>query len=580
MKQLLHRSHVFLRSFTSHIAVYWGIVLVYLSPYFLGAKRVRISIHDNLDGMFPSFKFLSGLDVWFASNDTMVSGFLHELPRVALGSEFNVILWLFAAFPTYPAYAINMILIHCCAFGGAYLLLKHYLLPQQSIQVQGLLALFFALLPFWPSGGWSIAGQPLIVFCLLNLIHQQQIRWSILGLIVYPFYSHFFWSGIFFYGLLVLLIAWCVYQNRKIPLLALAGLGGMGLLHLLVEYRLFHAMFWGDFHFHREAFQLSVLASWGEIAGFFFKHIREGYYQSLSLHFGPILLICLLSLIPKQRRLSNNQWHTLGLITLLLGCSTLYAAYNSFLFSPLKESISLVNAFDLGRAYTLYPILWLLIGGLAFRTILKQDTWIKTVAILALVIQMGYGFQSSHEFRWTYLEPIKNAAKATLGKGIPTELPPTFNGFYCVDNFTQAKALLGQDVETYHTASVGFHPGVTRMNGLATIDGYTNVYPLSYKQQFREIIAPELHKSQEIQHYFDSWGNRCYVFSAELGRNLNDLDADHIDQLDLSVAAMKKLNTRYLFSAVSIDRLPSGMHFFEKIEEANQHHPLYIYIID
>ena len=63
--------------------------------------------------------------------------------------------------------------------------------------------------------------------------------------------------------------------------------------------------------------------------------------------------------------------------------------------------------------------------------------------------------------------------------------------------------------------SLGIDPAAALYHGFYSLDGYSNNYPLSYKHRFREVIAPELAKSEYLTDYFDDWGNRCYMFSAE-----------------------------------------------------------------
>lgn len=43
------------------------------------------------------------------------------------------------------------------------------------------------------------------------------------------------------------------------------------------------------------------------------------------------------------------------------------------------------------------------------------------------------------------------------------------------------------------------------MHGFYTVDGYSNNYPLEYKHRFREVIAAELEKNEEVRVYFDLW---------------------------------------------------------------------------
>ncbi|MBO5281674.1 MAG: hypothetical protein J6B43_00890, partial [Lachnospiraceae bacterium] len=61
--------------------------------------------------------------------------------------------------------------------------------------------------------------------------------------------------------------------------------------------------------------------------------------------------------------------------------------------------------------------------------------------------------------------------------------------------------------------SLGITPAAALYNGFYCLDGYSNLYPLEYKHEFREIIARELEKSEGVRVYFDAWGNRCYLFN-------------------------------------------------------------------
>ena len=78
-----------------------------------------------------------------------------------------------------------------------------------------------------------------------------------------------------------------------------------------------------------------------------------------------------------------------------------------------------------------------------------------------------------------------------------------------------AKAI-GREKSDYRIVSVGMNPAVSLFNGFYTVDGYSTDYPLEYKHEFREIIKDELAKDEGVRGYFDDWGNRCYIFSAEL----------------------------------------------------------------
>jgi len=79
------------------------------------------------------------------------------------------------------------------------------------------------------------------------------------------------------------------------------------------------------------------------------------------------------------------------------------------------------------------------------------------------------------------------------------------------------------------------------MNDIKVIDGYHNIYPLSYKLKFRKIIEKELEKSAILKDYYDNWGSRVYAFYT---------DKDNIE-LDFQFA--KKLKADYVISKIPLN---------------------------
>ncbi|MBM6972264.1 hypothetical protein H6A17_14720, partial [Mordavella massiliensis] len=92
-------------------------------------------------------------------------------------------------------------------------------------------------------------------------------------------------------------------------------------------------------------------------------------------------------------------------------------------------------------------------------------------------------------------------------------------------------------------------------NGLSCIDGYSNNYSVSYKHEFRKIIGKELEKNENLKTYYDGWGNRCYLFAAEIPYmyTIHKDSGIVLKNLNLDVSALKELECDYLLSAVEID---------------------------
>lgn len=133
---------------------------------------------------------------------------------------------------------------------------------------------------------------------------------------------------------------------------------------------------------------------------------------------------------------------------------------------------------------------------------------------------------------------------------------PTVKQFYAEDLFAQIKQYISLPQEQYRVASIGIHPAIAQYNGFYTLDTYNNFYPLSYKHQFRKIMTKELAKNKSIRNYFDHWGGRCYIFTAQLGKRGQMVQKNsklHLKHLELNTDVFKEMGGRYIFSAVPID---------------------------
>lgn len=99
------------------------------------------------------------------------------------------------------------------------------------------------------------------------------------------------------------------------------------------------------------------------------------------------------------------------------------------------------------------------------------------------------------------------------------------------------------------------HPAVSQYNGFYTLDSYQVNYPLDYKHSFRKIMEKELAKSEKNRVYFDTWGNRCYLFVSELEDNTamnTRWNSKPVQNLEIDSEALYDMGGRYIFSAVEI----------------------------
>ena len=117
----------------------------------------------------------------------------------------------------------------------------------------------------------------------------------------------------------------------------------------------------------------------------------------------------------------------------------------------------------------------------------------------------------------------------------------TFNEYYLYDDYKKLKKI----IQNKKTISVGIDPMIAIVNDIATIDGYHNIYPLSYKKKFRKIIEKELEKNLVLQKYYDNWGSRVYALISDPNEILIDFEE------------VKNLGAKYVISTqdLSVDGL-------------------------
>ncbi len=93
-------------------------------------------------------------------------------------------------------------------------------------------------------------------------------------------------------------------------------------------------------------------------------------------------------------------------------------------------------------------------------------------------------------------------------KSLKVKATNSFDAYYKFDIYKKIKNITGNS----KVASLGVNPMIAAMNDIYVIDGYHQIYPLSYKIKFRKIIENELNQDQKLKKYYDEWGNRVYLF--------------------------------------------------------------------
>lgn len=536
----------------SLIAMALCAILIFVSPLFILGENAHIRVHDNLDSNLAWYKVLAESGQLTGPIDATIAQIINgHLSRNAFGTEFSLIVWLYKLFPTMTAYAISQSITRVTAFFGMYLLLKKHFLPgSEWTHVNIGIALALSFTPFWPSGMLSTLGMPFALWAFLNIRNGEKSWLNYLVLTLLPFYSSIVLGFFFFLSAMGLFWLSDLARGKGWNLRFFCAIVYMTLIYLLVEYRLVYSFLFDnepnsrDEYFHaRLTFIHSLKLT--------FKNFIFGHHHAATIHTFVILPVILLAfLLVWRKKLWKTEYRFVFLFILNFLLSLWYAFWFYKGWLPLTERFHFLDTFNFARYHFLRPLVIYVLFGLALKIFFHQGgLWKKSIPYLVLAQILVVSF---------FNEEILFHDK------------PTVKEFYAVEQFQEIKEHIALPPEDYRVASIGLHPAIAQYNGFYTLDTYNNFYPLHYKYEFRKIIEKELEKNQTIRTYFDEWGGRCYLFTAELGKHymFKKNSKKKLRNLELNTEQFKKMGGRYIFSSVPIENATENSLILDKIFES------------
>lgn len=525
---------------------------LFVSPLFLLGENAHIRVHDNLDSNLAWYKVLEESGQLTGPVDAAIPQVINgNLSRNAFGSEFTLIVWLYALFPTMIAYALSQTITRVVAFIGMYLLLKkHFLKGEKWAPVTIGTALAFAFTPFWPSGMLSTLGMPLALWAFLN-IRQGERSWkNALVLTLVPFYASIVLGFFFFLSAMGVFWLTDAIRKKRWNWRFLLSIAYMTSVFFIVEYRLVYSFLFDDEPNSRDEYFHARLTFW-HCVRLTFKNFALGHHHAMTVHTFVILPAMLIAfyMVFRQRR-----WKQEKVFVFLFFLNFALSAWYAFWFYkgwlPLTERFHVLDTFNFARYHFLRPLVIYVLFSLSLKILWFQGKhWRKAVPVLAAVQVL---------------------VVALFNEEIIFQNKPTVKQFFAEEQFTDIKDYIGLPQNEYRVASIGLHPAIAQYNGFFTLDTYNNFYPLSYKYQFRKIIEKELEKNKRIKVYFDEWGGRCYIFTDELGKHymFKKRTKKRLKNLELNTDAFKAMGGSYIFSAVPIDNAAVNSLQLEKVFES------------
>jgi hypothetical protein len=528
------------------------IIVLCVSPLFILGENAHIRVHDNLDSNLAWYKVLAESGQITGPIDATIHQIMNgALPRSAFGTEFSLIVWLYVLFPTMIAYALSQFITRLVAFLGMYFLLKKHFLPHSEWSLIRIgTALSFALTPFWPSGMLSTLGMPLALLAFLNIRKGEKAWTNYLVLTLLPLYSSIVLG--FFFFLSAMGIFWLVDVIRRkgwnFPFFL--SIAYMTFIFLITEYRLVYSFLFDDEPNSRDEYFHARLSIWRSLR-LTLKNFLYGHHHVATIHtivILPAILVAFYFVIYKK--LWKREKVFVFLFWLNIALSAWYAFWFYKGWLPLTERYHFLDTFNFARYHFLRPLILYLLFALSLKILWLQGARFKKLTTFMVLAQLMVIFLFNEEILF--------------------QTKPSVKQFFAEEQFTAIKEYIGLPQEDYRVASIGLHPAIAQYNGFYTLDSYNNFYPLSYKYEFRKIIEKELKKNKTIRTYFDEWGGRCYIFTAELGKHymFKKTSKKRLKKLELNLEPFKNMGGKYIFSAIPIDNARENNLKLDKVFES------------
>lgn len=560
---------------------------LFLIPSLVLGEGLFIPFNDILDYEIPWRYTLARSGEMFSFGG-QVESIMNGLPRQFLGSGLNVPTLLYLFLSPLWSYIINQALVQGAAFVSMFLLLVKILPDERKLWPSFFAALFFGCLPFYSVYGLSVAGLPWLAYACINIVSSARRRdWFLV--FIFPFFSVFVLSGIFVLVLLGLVVVHRLLTRRpflpwlKIIIIFLLGTS-------IVEHQLLWAFFFSEIPTQRSLWLpgqsmqwIESSVSWGSAFRLTWSYFQNGQYHFPTFAYGIFkasILFSILSFIVPALKQSPILRKVRKLTFLMLVLSLSVSPQSWPILSSVMQRVQFLTTFT-PRFYVLIPPIVYVILGLLLAYFWSQKSRARHGAFILLLVQAYWFTWYIRDGSYGPRENLRLIAAQILERSPPAGIF-SYRQFISKSLFDDIKRDLGKDLATIRFASLGIYPAVSQLNDLPTLDSYQTMYPLSYHESFRRVIAPEVEKKKELQNYFDHWGSRCYLLSSELGLNFlitkYDTETQKGISYEMNSKAFYEMGGRYILSAVPIlNAKDSDLIFLKKYENHESPYRIFAY---
>ena len=398
---------------------------------------------------------------------------------------------------------------------------------------------------------------------------------------VFGLTSHLVYTGYVVLGLWLLAIIIAVILKRRNSW-PLWGFGELLLTYMIVNRALILEILIGNSSYvsHREEMISSATP--------FFETFRSVFLNSSqhapSLHkylILPIILFLILGAFCKKEETDRILYKAAVINFLFLVAIALFYAFCHLtaVVDWKNNATGFLHYFQMHRVYWLYPAAWYLefawAAAVLWRTkVPHTDARMQAGKLAVILICLLPTLQLLKVNSGMYL----NVNQINNGSDVTGYI--SWESWFAEDLMQEIDDAIGRDKSTYRVAHLGISPAPSLMHGFYTVDGYSNNYPLEYKHRFREVIAAELEKNEEVRVYFDLWGNRCYLFNNITGNYMQLKKGNTLvyEGLEFDMDALRELGCEYLFSGAEIgDAERMGLELVGYYETDDSYWGIWVY---
>ncbi len=543
-----------------------------------GPYHTYIGVHDNLDIHIADYQIMKLYNVFFAHGTDIP--LLGGIDRNFLLSEFYLYSIIYMFLPNFAAY-ITCYFIKIFIATASGILLGKDILKDNYNKYEWIIVLgsfIYGLLPLYPAFSFAFASIPLLIYLLRKVINNESKIYYLL-IFLYPMLSYFTFFGPFIVGYMFIYFIYISIRNKKVNMPLIISMLLVSISFTLIEYRLFLLIFTSNQATIRDTM---VVESYGfaQIISTIGDVFVNNMFHCDDLHRVIVLPIVIVAFIvinlmhirkKEYQQLVTDPFNLI--MYFIIFNSIIYGLYYCEPVRTLFETIfSPLKGWQFNRTIFFNPFLWYLETVLLAIRISKHYKKLPIILMIIVMISV-MGKQSLYN---DFYNTIYVNSWQALTKNKSETL--SYGEFYSTDLFEQIKNDINYDGE--YAVAYGFHPAVLSYNGIATLDGCLSYYYQSYKDSFRNVIAPSLEESEVARSYYDEWGARAYIFSGTVDSIWSPTRSKDVDdhRLLIDTDSFKNLNGKYIFSRIEIDNTEElGITLINTYSEEKSPYTIWLY---